>query len=128
MDIWVVSYLLALSDYLFNPIVLDYEKKVDALIKSELEDSEKENCSPFEGASQIQMVENIDELKLKGASDQLQKVENIQRDVEDLHEMYQNLNEMVGSQAENVDHIEKVVDNTQQNVESGTKELEKAHK
>lgn len=74
------------------------------------------------------MKENIEDLKLKSASEQLQKVENIQRDVEDLHEMYQTLNEMVGSQAEKVEVIENAVDNSQQNVENGTKELARAHK
>lgn len=89
---------------------------------------EKENISPFEGASQIQMTENLDELKLRTATEQLNKVENMQKNVDDLHEMYHNLNEMVGSQAENVENIEKTVDSAHQNVERGTKELAKAHK
>lgn len=42
--------------------------------------------------------------------------------------MYHDLNEMVGSQAENIENVEKAVEQAQQNVESGTKELAKAHK
>lgn len=113
---------------MYNFYILDWEKKAHVIITSFQEDFEKENCSPFDGASQIQMTENPEDVKLKTAQSNLNKVENIQRDVEDLHEMYQNLQGMVGTQAENVDHIEKSVDSAQQNVESGTKELVKAYK
>lgn len=108
--------------------VLEWEKKIYVVINAQLEDSEKENLNPFEEASQIQMTENLEELKLKDDKNQLYKVENIQRDVNDLNEMYQNLNDMVGSHAEKVDTIQQSVDSTQQNVESGTKELGKAYK
>lgn len=108
----------------------ELEKSADKVIQASAvnEDAEKENANPFEGASQIQIQENLESLKLKQKQDQLNRVENINRDVEDLQEMYINLNEMVGQQANNVDHIEATVENAQQNVDSGAKELKEAHK
>lgn len=106
----------------------EWEKRANEVVNVSLEDSEKENCCPFEGTSQIQINANIEELKCNSAKNQLHKIESIQKDVEDLHEMYQNLNEMVGTQAEAVENIENSVEETHQNVESGTKELAKAHK
>nr|CAH7728652.1 unnamed protein product [Callosobruchus chinensis] len=90
--------------------------------------SEKENCNPFEGASQLQLQENLNDLKLKQHREQLSRVENINKDVEDLHEMYKDLHGMVETQATHVDHVEESVESTQKNVEGGMRELVKAHK
>lgn len=122
MDTWV--WLCLLCKCLNHQVlIIDWEKKVTSL-----KSFEKENMSPFEGASQLQMTENLEIFKLKKAQDYLYQAENIQKDVDDLQEIYQNLNEMVGVQGEHVDHIHECVENTQQNIESGTKDLAKAHK
>ncbi|KAJ8924696.1 hypothetical protein NQ315_000847 [Exocentrus adspersus] len=92
------------------------------------EDIEKENCNPFHGASQIQIHENIDDLRLKERQDQLNKVENINKDVEELHALYKDLNEMVETQGEDVNHVEETVESAHQNIESGAKDIMKAHK
>lgn len=125
---------LSLNVFLVNSkILLELEKIAEKVVNRLLElniqqQHVKENCDPFEGASQIQMQENVEDLKLKNQQDTLTKVENISKDVQDLHEMYKDLNEMVDVQGENVDHIEKTIDSAQQNVENGARELMKAHK
>ncbi|CAG9839634.1 unnamed protein product [Diabrotica balteata] len=102
---------------------------VNQIISSQSsEESEKENAGPFDGASQIQIQENMDELRLKQKTEQMNRVESINKDVEDLHEIYKNLNEMVDNQADLVNQIANDVDSAQENVESGSKELAKAHK
>uniref|UniRef100_A0A6P7GFG9 Syntaxin-17 n=1 Tax=Diabrotica virgifera virgifera TaxID=50390 RepID=A0A6P7GFG9_DIAVI len=107
----------------------ELEKAVNQITSSQSnEESEKENSGPFDGAAQIQIQENMDELRLKQKEEQMNRVENINRDVEDLHEIYKNLNEMVDNQADLVNQIVNDVDSAQENVESGSKELAKAHK
>ncbi|XP_018569408.1 syntaxin-17 isoform X1 [Anoplophora glabripennis] len=108
----------------------ELEKTVDRVTSTINENEEvgKENRNPFEGASQIQIQGNIADLKLKQHKDQLCKVENINNDVKELHEMYKDLNEMVVGQGEHVDNVEQSVENTQENVESGVRDIIKAHK
>ncbi|XP_018569409.1 syntaxin-1A isoform X2 [Anoplophora glabripennis] len=107
----------------------ELEKTVDRVTSTINENEEvgKENRNPFEGASQIQIQGNIADLKLKQHKDQLCKVENINNDVKELHEMYKDLNEMVVGQGEHVDNVEQSVENTQENVESGVRDIIKAH-
>lgn len=111
-------------------LILEFEKTVNKLILSDQasEESEKENQRPFEGASHIQIQENLEDLKIREKQEQLCKVENINRDVQDLNEMYKNLHEMVGTQAESVDQISENVESAQLNVETGTRSLSKARK
>ncbi|VEN58781.1 unnamed protein product [Callosobruchus maculatus] len=108
----------------------DLEKSAEKLIQATEAKiaAEKENCNPFEGASQLQLQENLNDLKLKQHREQLSRVENINKDVEDLHEMYKDLHGMVETQAPHVDHVEESVESTQRNVEGGMRELVKAHK
>lgn len=84
--------------------------------------------NPFEGAQQIQISGNLDDLKLQQHETTLKNVEAIQQDVQDLHGMYTQLHQMVGEQGEHVENIEKNVEVTQENVDAGLKQLVKAHK
>ncbi|CAH1970370.1 unnamed protein product [Acanthoscelides obtectus] len=108
----------------------ELEKSAEKLIQAEeiKITSEKENCNPFEGASQLQLQENLNDLKLKQHREQLARVENINKDVEDLHEIYRDLHGMVETQATHVDQVEESVESTQKNVEGGLKHLVNAHK
>ncbi|CAG9862673.1 unnamed protein product [Phyllotreta striolata] len=123
---------LSLRKILLNLIsgYSELEKMVNNTLTNEQSNDNmgKENQQPFEGTSHIQIHANIEDIKLNERLETLSKVENINRDVEDLHEMYKNLHEMVGTQAESVDHIENCVEDAHQNVEIGTRNLSKAHK
>ncbi|CAH1155744.1 unnamed protein product [Phaedon cochleariae] len=127
------SKTLSLRKILINLVsgYSELEKAANKIEISQTEPSSKsmnENSHPFEEASQIQIFENIDELKLKEQQEQLSHVESIHRDVEDLHEMYQNLNGIIDKQGDDVENVARNVDEVQQNVESGTNHLRKAHK
>ncbi|KAJ3660392.1 hypothetical protein Zmor_004842 [Zophobas morio] len=108
----------------------DLEKRSAALDAARNEDEERllQKTHPFEGASQIQIHDDLDEIKLKQRQELLEDVENVQRDAQDLNEIFTQLNQMVESQRENVDKVEESVDNTQENVQSGLRQLVKAHK
>ncbi|KAJ8962977.1 hypothetical protein NQ314_005694 [Rhamnusium bicolor] len=108
----------------------ELEKAADNVTNAlrENEEMDKENYNPFEGTSQLQIQENLEDLKLKQHQEQLNKVENINKDVGELHEIYKHLNEMVETQGQDVDNIEETVESTQNNVESGTRHIIKAHK
>ncbi|XP_056644117.1 syntaxin-17 isoform X1 [Diorhabda sublineata] len=121
---------LSLRKIILNLITgyTELEKTVNQVIERQNVELEKENLEPFEGTSQIQMQQTIEEIKLKQREEQLNKVENIHKDVQDLNDIYKNLNEMVVNQADVVNQISNDVDNTQQNVIEGTRTLAKAHK
>ncbi|XP_056644118.1 uncharacterized protein LOC130449980 isoform X2 [Diorhabda sublineata] len=120
---------LSLRKIILNLITgyTELEKTVNQVIERQNVELEKENLEPFEGTSQIQMQQTIEEIKLKQREEQLNKVENIHKDVQDLNDIYKNLNEMVVNQADVVNQISNDVDNTQQNVIEGTRTLAKAH-
>ncbi|KAJ8973395.1 hypothetical protein NQ317_002763 [Molorchus minor] len=105
----------------------ELEKAVEK-VTNRNDDTDKENCNPFEGTSQIQIQDDLKSIKLKQQQEQLNQVENINKDVGELHEMYKHLNQMVDCQSENVDHIEKTVDDSQKNVDAGAKDIMKVHK
>lgn len=109
---------------------LDIEKSVTNIINSSDDNATKtpENTNPFEAASQLQIQEDLDQLKLKEQQAQLQRVENLQEDVQDLHSMYSQLHEMVGDQSEQVENIQVNVESTQENVNQGFRNIVKAHK
>lgn len=87
-----------------------------------------ENTDPFEGVQQIQIQENLDDLKLKEHETRLKSVKAIEEDVEGIHGIYSQLHQMVGEQAEHVENVENNVEVTEQNVKSGLKQIIKAHK
>ncbi|XP_060535153.1 syntaxin-17 [Cylas formicarius] len=84
--------------------------------------------NPFEGVSQIHIEGNIEDLKLKHEQEKLDRVQDIQRDADDLHEVYKELHSMVNEQGEVVTRVEMNVDTTQENVNSGLRHLIEAHK
>lgn len=100
--------------------------KVVTAHQETIENAEKPD--PFSAASQLQVHENIEDVKLKQLKEVRNEVETIQENVQDLHEMYAQLHQMVGEQAENVENIENNIDQTQENVDRGLKQLVKAHK
>lgn len=102
--------------------------KVINKLNEEFTAKETENENPFEAASQLQIQDDLNELKLKEQQSRLQRVENIREDVEDLHSMYSQLHEMVGDQREHVENIEVNVETTQENVDKGFMQIIKAHK
>lgn len=117
--------VIALVSY----IIVDLEKTSNEIIRAHQDRIQTvENQNPFEGAQQIQIQGNLDDLKLKEHETRLKSVEAVQRDVEDIHGLYSELHQMVGQQGEHVDNIEKNVDVAQENVDAGLKELVKAHK
>lgn len=111
-------------------LFLDIEKSVANIIKSNEDTITKdtENTNPFEAASQLQIEEDLDELKLQQQQSQLHRVENLQEDVEDLHSVYSQLHEIVGDQKEQVENIEANVESTHENVNQGLVQIIKAHK
>lgn len=86
------------------------------------------NDNPFEGAQQIQIQANLDDLKLIEHESRLKNVQSIQENVEDLHGLYTQLHQMVEEQGERVDHVDDNVNVTHENVDLGLKQLVKAHK
>ncbi|KAJ8954595.1 hypothetical protein NQ318_003126 [Aromia moschata] len=121
---------LIIAIYTDMQCILDLEKTVEKVSNSHRQDEEtdKENCDPFEGTSQLQLEEDLESLKLKQRQEQLNKVDNLNKDVGELHEMYKHLNEMVDTQKENVEHSGRTVETAQQNVEIGTRDIIKAHR
>lgn len=112
-----------------KPNILGLEKTANQVISAHQEQIQRvEDVNPFEGAQQIQISGNLDDLKLKQHETTLKNVEAIQQDVQDLHGMYSQLHQMVGEQGEHVEVIEQNVEVTQENVDSGLKQLVKAHK
>ncbi|RZC36283.1 syntaxin-17 [Asbolus verrucosus] len=107
----------------------DLEKR-SALIFQDHPEEKKllQKTCPFEGASQIQIQENLDDLKLKQHQELLNEVENVHRDAEDLNEIFTQLNQMVEGQREQVDQVEENVEGAHENVQSGLKQLIKAHR
>lgn len=97
------------------------------VIKSNV-DTTTENANPFEAAGQLQIQDDLDDLKLKEQQSQLRKVENLQGDVQDLHSIYSQFHEMVRDQAEQVENVQDNVESTQQNVNQGLVQIIKAHK
>lgn len=108
---------------------LELEKAATKLVTAHqetIENAEKPN--PFSAASQLQVQERIEDVKLKQLEEVRTEVETIQGNVQDLHQMYTQLHQMVGEQGENVDNVEKNVEETHENVDRGLKQLVKAHK
>ncbi|XP_018325419.1 syntaxin-17 [Agrilus planipennis] len=93
---------------------------------SELEKHCYEN--PLAGVAQIQLQEDINDIKLAERQNTLNQVEEINNDIEELHDLYTNLNELVHNQAEQVNEVENHVQQTNENVTSGLKQIIKAAK
>ncbi|XP_044269307.1 syntaxin-17 [Tribolium madens] len=104
----------------------DLEKRSIAL-DNQTQDEEERLC-PFEGASQIQLQDTLDDIKLRQRQELLNEVETVQRDTEDLNQIFTHLNEMVEGQREQVEHVEETIEESKENVQSGFKQLVKAHK
>lgn len=58
----------------------------------------------------------------------LQEFENLQREAEDIYQIYKNVNEMVVVQGETIDKIEENVEAASDNVSQGAQHLEQALK
>lgn len=79
--------------------------------------------------SQIQMQESsLSELKLQDQQQIMQNVENINKDIEHVHEIFVDLNGIVNKQAEDVNVIEDNIECTNQNTQGGLRHLLKASK
>ncbi|EFA00762.1 syntaxin-17 [Tribolium castaneum] len=110
----------------------DLEKRSLALDNQNQDDEDekrllRERC-PFEGASQIQLQDNLEDIKLRQRQELLNEVETVQRDTEDLNQIFTHLNQMVEGQREQVEHVEETIEESKENVQSGFKQLVKAHK
>lgn len=55
-------------------------------------------------------------------------MEDINKETEELKEIFTQLNSMVADQSQNVEHAEESIQSTNENVNSGLKQLVKAHK
>lgn len=61
------------------------------------------------------------------ALEKYQAIEQIEKDVKILGELFESLHELVNSQTESIDQIEDMIANTKSNVEVGAQELVKAN-
>lgn len=77
---------------------------------------------------QLQIDADLNELKLKQNENCLQRVENIETDIQDLHSVYCTLNEMVVEQKDSVNVIEDNVENANENVSTGARHILSASK
>lgn len=91
-------------------------------------ENEKENSNPFSGAQQIQMLDNINDFKLRQMEERCQRIQTLNDDAEDLNAMYGQLHEMVHGQASAVDDIAEAVESTGNNVDAGLKHLVYTHR
>jgi syntaxin 17 len=108
----------------------DLEKKCAELENRRNEEDQKllEETSPFEGASQIQIHENLDDVVLRQRQELLNEVETVHKETEDLNQIYTQLHQMVEDQKEHVDQAEEKVESAHENVHAGFKDLVKAHR
>jgi syntaxin 17 len=108
----------------------DLEKKCAELENRQNEEDQKllEETSPFEGASQIQIHENLDDVVLRQRQELLNEVETVHKETEDLNQIYTQLHQMVEDQKEHVDQAEEKVESAHENVHAGFKDLVKAHR
>lgn len=109
----------------------DLEKAGNKLIHkndSSPEESLNERVNPFEGASHLQIAESVHALKLKQKQERLDRVQEIQKDTEDLHAIYRDIHGMVQVQGDQVTQVEETTTNTEQNVNQGFMDVVKAHK
>lgn len=110
-------------------IFIDLEKTVNKIIIAHQDQIENVgSMNPFDGAQQLQIHGNLDDLKLEEHESRLRSMESLQHDVEGIHSLHNQLREMVREQGEQVENIEENVSVTQENVHSGFKQLVKAHK
>lgn len=113
-------------------LIKDYaalEKLAGSLIQSENEINENlERKNPFYGADQIQIQENLEEIKLKSEKNKLKQVESLCEDIKDLNGICSDLNQMVNEQKQSVNQVEANVEVAHDNVISGIKDIIKASK
>ncbi|XP_050295770.1 syntaxin-17 [Anthonomus grandis grandis] len=110
----------------------DLEKNVNKVLAKSQPSSEDtspdERINPFEGASQIQIKADLNDLKLEEAQARLNRVEEIQRNAEDLEEIHRDLHSMVKDQGDQINEVEINVASAQEHVYAGFKDIVKAHK
>lgn len=115
---------------IIEQLIIDIEKSINQVLSAyqqhQIENAE--TLDPFAGAQQIQIQENIDDLKLKEHESRLKNVESIQQDIEGLNGLYSELHQLVGQQGEQINAVEDNVEVTNTNVNAGLKELVTAHK
>ncbi|KAL3275313.1 hypothetical protein HHI36_020080 [Cryptolaemus montrouzieri] len=102
--------------------------KLSQNILNNVEEPIYDSSNPFEGACQVQISENIQELKLKEYNEKCARVEAINEDVNDLHHIFGQLNEMVQVQGDSVQDVSESVESTANNVNAGVKHLQVAHR
>ncbi|KAL1518000.1 hypothetical protein ABEB36_001690 [Hypothenemus hampei] len=90
--------------------------------------SQNERINPFEGASHIQIQDDLQDLQLKQEQARLNGVQEIQQKSEDLLEIQKNLHKFVKDQGEQVEEVVNNVDTAQDNINSGFRSIVKANK
>lgn len=122
--------ILRMYFFFSNRMLSDLEKKCAELENRQNEEDQKllEETSPFEGASQIQIHENLDDVVLRQRQELLNEVETVHKETEDLNQIYTQLHQMVEDQKEHVDQAEEKVESAHENVHAGFKDLVKAHR
>lgn len=75
---------------------------------------------------QIQIYDDLTELKIREKEDVLNRVEALNKDIEDVQDIFHDLNQMVVQQKEYVDNIEVNVEVANENVSGGLRHLIKA--
>lgn len=111
--------------YILNTQFVALERTASQVIKENEEPEEEEPSNPFEGINQIQMQESIQQIKLNAETERLNRIENLNENIHDIHGMYETLNNMVQEQKENVHIIEDNVEQTQEEVNEGVKTIVK---
>lgn len=95
---------------------------------SQYGDYDSENCKTTQMANvpQIQAQFSNDEHQLRSREACMQEFENLQREIEDIHDIFHKLNGQVVEQAENVVHIEENVEVAKVDVVEAEKSLRQA--
>lgn len=89
-------------------------------------DSENNKTTEVENLPQIQAHFNNDEHQLRSREACLHEYENLQREIEDIHDIFHKLNGHVVEQREDIVHIEENVDVARVDVMEAEKSLKQA--
>ncbi|KAF2899762.1 hypothetical protein ILUMI_06425 [Ignelater luminosus] len=104
------------------------ENEAMQIISRNIEENNDKNQNPIQGISQLQVQENLSELKLNEKERQLRQVEALNKDIEDVHGIFTDLNQLAGEQKEHVNAIEANTEVASENINSGLRQLIQASK
>lgn len=99
------------------------EKEAQMVIQRYQNDGDISNENGLVNTPQLQVQGSVAEARLCEAEQRLQRVENLNLDIQDVHGIFAELNHIVGTQKEQVDMVETNVERTSENVSVGLSSL-----